>query len=55
VAQARRLLARSKCRLGLVLRPRKARGRLAVSSQRPSAGTRRAVGTRVAVRVQAKR
>jgi hypothetical protein len=55
VAQARRLLARSKCRLGLVLRPRKARGRLVVSSQRPSAGTGRPVGTRVAVRVQAKR
>jgi hypothetical protein len=53
VAGARRLLARSKCRLGLVLRPRRAHGRLVVSSQRPSAGTRRAVGTRVAVRLQA--
>jgi hypothetical protein len=55
VAQARRVLAHSKCRLGLVLRPRGARGRLVVSSQRPSAGTRRQVGTRVAVRLQRKR
>jgi beta-lactam-binding protein with PASTA domain len=55
VAQARKALARSKCRLGLVLRARGARGRLVVSSQRPSAGTRRPVGTRIAVRVRPKR
>jgi cytochrome c peroxidase len=52
VAQARRMLARSHCRLGLVLRARRARGRLVVSSQRPSAGARRPVGTRVAVRLR---
>jgi cytochrome c peroxidase len=52
VAQARRLLARSKCRLGLVLQPRSGRGRLVVSSQRPAAGTRRPTGTRVAVRIR---
>jgi hypothetical protein len=52
VAHARRLLARSKCRLGLVLQPRRARGRLVVSSQRPAAGTRRPTGTRVAVRMR---
>jgi len=55
VAQARRLLARSHCGLGLVLRPRHARGRLVVLSQRPSAGARRQAGTRIAVRVQRKR
>jgi len=55
VAQARKALAHSKCRLGLVLRARGARGRLVVSSQRPSAGTRRPAGTRVAVRVRPKR
>ncbi|MEA2380576.1 MAG: hypothetical protein QOH72_547 [Solirubrobacteraceae bacterium] len=55
LAQARRLLARAKCGLGLVLRPRRAHGTLVVSSQRPSAGTRRAAGARVAVRVHAKR
>jgi cytochrome c peroxidase len=52
VGQARRLLARSKCGLGLVLRPRKAHGRLVVSSQRPAAGTKRPSGTRVAVRLR---
>jgi cytochrome c peroxidase len=52
VAGARRLLARSKCRLGLVLRPHSARGHLVVSSQRPAAGTRRPTGTRVAVRLR---
>jgi cytochrome c peroxidase len=55
VAQARRLLASSKCGLGLVLRPRHARGRLVVLSQRPSAGARRQAGTRVAVRLRRKR
>jgi cytochrome c peroxidase len=55
VAGARRLLSRSKCSLGLVVRPRKARGRLLVSSQRPAAGTRRPVGTRVAVRTRVRR
>jgi hypothetical protein len=52
VGQARKLLARSKCRLGLVLGPRKAHGRLIVSSQRPSAGAKRPSGTRVAVRTR---
>src|SRR4051794_13056159 len=52
VAQARRLLARSRCSLGLVLRPRHARGKLVVSSQRPAAGTRRPSRTRVAVRLK---
>src|SRR4051812_29065381 len=55
VAQARKALARSKCGLGLVLRPRGARGRLVVSSQRPSAGAKRPAGTRVAVRLRHKR
>jgi cytochrome c peroxidase len=55
VAQARKLLSRSKCGLGLVLRPRHARGRLVVLSQRPSAGARRQAGTRVAVRLRRKR
>jgi cytochrome c peroxidase len=54
VAQARKLLARSKCRLGLVLRPHAGRGRLVVSSQRPSAGAKRPSGTRVAVRLRRK-
>jgi cytochrome c peroxidase len=52
VAQARRLLSRSKCSLGLVVAPRKARGRMVVSSQRPAAGMRRPTGTRVAVRLR---
>jgi cytochrome c peroxidase len=52
VAQARRVLARSQCKLGLVLTPRHAKGRMVVSSQRPSAGTKRPLGTRVAVRVR---
>src|SRR4029079_185702 len=52
VAQAKRLLARSQCKLGLVLPPRGAKGRMIVSSQRPSAGTKRPLGTRVAVRVR---
>jgi len=55
VAQARKALARSKCRLGLVLRPRSGRGRLVVSTQRPSAGASRPSGTRVAVRLRRKR
>jgi cytochrome c peroxidase len=55
VAQARRLLARAKCRLGVVLRPRGSRSRLVVSSQRPGAGARRGAGTRVAVRVRRRR
>jgi hypothetical protein len=55
VARVRRMLAGSKCRLGLVLRPRHAHGRLVVSSQRPRAGTRRPTGTRVAVRLRVKR
>ena len=54
VAQAKRVLARSSCKLGLVLTPRGAKGksRMVVSSQRPSAGTKRPLGTRVAVRVR---
>src|SRR5262249_9190831 len=51
-AQARRVLARSQCKLGLVLTPRRAKGRMVVSSQRPSAGAKRPLGTRVAVRVR---
>src|SRR4029077_5487341 len=41
VAQATRVLARSQCKLGLILTPRGAKGRMIVSSQRPSAGTKR--------------
>jgi cytochrome c peroxidase len=52
VAQAKRLLSRSQCKLGLILTPRGAKGRMVVSSQRPSAGTKRPLGTRVAVRVR---
>ena len=52
VGQAKRLLSRSQCKLGLVLTPRGATGRMIVSSQRPSAGTKRPLGTRVAVRVR---
>ena len=54
VAQAKRVLARSSCKLGLVLMPRGAKGRsrMVVSNQRPSAGTKRPLGTRVAVRVR---
>jgi cytochrome c peroxidase len=55
VANARRLLARSRCRLGVVLRPRGSRSRLVVSSQRPRAGARRPAGTRVAVRLRRRR
>ena len=52
VAQAKRLLSRSQCKLGLVLTPRGTKGRVLVSSQRPSDGTKRPFGTRVAVRVR---
>jgi cytochrome c peroxidase len=55
VAQARQMLRRSKCGLGLVLRPRRASGRLVISSQRPSAGASRPAGTRVAVRLRRKK
>jgi cytochrome c peroxidase len=54
VAASRRLLVRSKCGLGLVLRSRKAHGKLVVSSQRPAAGTKRPAGSRVAVRLRVK-
>jgi cytochrome c peroxidase len=52
LGEARRMLARSQCKLGLVLSPRGARGRMVVSSQRPGAGAKRPMGTRVAVRVR---
>jgi len=52
LSQARRMLGRSQCKLGLVLSPRGARGRMVVSSQRPGAGAKRPMGTRVAVRVR---
>jgi cytochrome c peroxidase len=52
LTSARAMLARSQCRLGLVLRPRGAKGRVVISSQRPSAGAKRPLGTRVAVRVR---
>jgi cytochrome c peroxidase len=55
VARARLTLRRSECGLGLVLRPRHARGRLVISSQRPSAGAKRPAGTRVAVRLRPKK
>jgi cytochrome c peroxidase len=55
VAKARQMLARSKCSLGLVLKPRGAKGRLVISSQRPAAGAKRPGGTRVAVRVRKKK
>jgi len=54
-AQAKRMLSKAKCRLGVVLQARHTRGRLVVSSQRPSAGARRTAGTRVAVRVRKKK
>jgi len=47
------MLAGSRCKLGLVLKAKRAKGRLVVSSQRPSAGAQRPAGTRVAVRVRA--
>src|SRR4029079_11180346 len=49
VAQAKPLLSRSQCKLGLVLTPRGAKGRIVVSSQRPSAGTKGPLGTAEAV------
>jgi PASTA domain-containing protein len=52
LSQARRMLGRSQCKLGLVLSPRGARGPMVVSSQRPGAGAKRPMGTRVAVRVR---
>ena len=52
VAKAKRMLAGSRCKLGLVLKATRAKGRLVVSSQRPSAGAQRPAGTRVAVRVR---
>jgi cytochrome c peroxidase len=52
VAKARRMLAAARCKLGLVLSARGAKGRLVVSSQRPTAGAKRPMGTRVAVRVR---
>jgi cytochrome c peroxidase len=52
VAKAKRMLAASKCRLGGVLRPRHASGRLVVSRQYPRAGAQRAAGTRIAVRLR---
>jgi hypothetical protein len=55
VAQARRLLARSKCRLGHVTRPRGGARRLVVAGQEPRAGSRRTVNTRVRVRLRARR
>ena len=54
VAQARRLLARAKCRVGTIRRPRHARGRLVVAAQKPRAGTRRPVGARVKLRLRAR-
>jgi hypothetical protein len=56
VGQARRLLARGKCRLGHVTRPRRAgRRRLVVAGQEPSAGARRVVNSRVRVRLRTRR
>jgi cytochrome c peroxidase len=55
VAQARRLLARAKCRLGHVTRPRGGARRLVVAGQEPSAGARRTVNTRVRVRLRTRR
>jgi cytochrome c peroxidase len=52
VAKAKLMLAGSRCKLGLVLKTKRAKGRLVVSSQRPSAGAQRPAGTRVAVRVR---
>ena len=53
VAKAKLMLAGSRCKLGLVLKTKRAKGRLVISSQRPSAGAQRPAGTRVAVRVRA--
>jgi len=56
VAQARRLLARARCRLGHVTRPRRAgRRRLVVAGQEPAAGSRRVTDARVRVRLRARR
>jgi cytochrome c peroxidase len=55
VAQARRLLARAKCRLGHVTTPRRAGRRPVVAGQEPGAGSRRVVNTRVRVRLRARR
>jgi beta-lactam-binding protein with PASTA domain len=47
LATARRLIARSRCRVGRVRRARSARARGRVLAQSPKAGVRRARGARV--------